>query len=1044
MEKEPSSSESPGTDQGKTEQPQQQQQHQQHQQPQHQPGDAPQPPPAAAPFAAPTPAPALPQTRSLPQWLDHFNRRDLTTTLRCTIAVWVASVLMVINPSLHRLGQTAFLASVVIYIIPPAGNLIVAIVGYLSLLLGMCLAWAWGLATMRAAQAVRSPAELSARLQALQQQVAATARASGSNDTAAIATVLVHDGFMLDTRVTVVYFAMACIFIYFISRIRYAFNLTVLAQLFGIIAVDIFIVIGPTLTRWTPRLPEAVVLPAACGCAIGIACALFIFPQSTSQVAVGQIEDLLIMLNHPIQTGRQFVAGSLDFDVKLLKRSKRRAITLYAQLQPNMAFLPLDVSRGQWSSDDVKSVYTKFQGALATTFAMLDFQIARVTGQDKIDKLRDMLNPQQTDSSDGKDTKPRDPRRAKILQNPDLINALIAPGTAVGSDDMRDALHGSSEAVLDATADAISHVVEALRLVNMNRWYVSKSARARRPQAALAVRQIGARLARAREACIADTTKAAIDIHGNLFDDEGLLRTEMKDESKKIAGLVIAFVIEEHIIAIAAAYEKLTAEVARLLETRTRNQFWGPLKRRFTPSASAGDGEEANAPALSGQTVTDPDRIQMQTREVERRIKVVSKGQGIPKKRGNPIARAVAAISSWLTAPGSLYALRVVAVTVATGIPAVIPNTAGFYYREKGIWTLVTAQTCILMYMSDFTFSIITRAVGTIFGGLAGLVIWYISAGNGSGNPYGLAAALPFGIVFFVWARLWLPQAYLQGTGLGASTFAMIIGYSWDMHHFTVYGLPGLGYQTFWRRLVTVLIGFVAALIVQMLPKPPSGTHHVAKTLANSLLKISDHYALLISHWGKGSTIGGDYSGVRNVIMSTGLGLGQTLAALNDPIAMLKFETSMSPFDKPSLRRAQELLMLMNQSLTKVMLAVTTLPVEYQQRLIKTSGIADEASISNIMSVLVLAKQSLRSGAPLPERLPTPLIGTCYGDFCAKHGFVELRREYMESEDFRGYCVALSAYLAFLHTTDSLVSLLKETVGESHIVHDWSELSENA
>lgn len=1019
MEKEHRSSESPDDSNGGSET----------KQPDRRTGDA---------AATPASAPPLPPTRRLPQWLDHFNRRDLTTTLRCTVAVWVASLLILINPSLQRFGQTTFLAAVVVYIIPPAGNLIVAVVGYLSLLLGMCLAWAWGLASMRAAQAVRSPAELNARLQALQQQVGATAQATGNNDTAAIATILVHDGFMLDTRVTVVYFVMGCLFVYFVSRLRYSFNLTVLTQLFGLIAIDIFLVIGPTLTRWTPRLPEVVVLPAACGCAIGIACAVFVSPQSTSQVAVGQIEDLLTMLNHPIQTGRQFVAGSLDFDANLLKRTKRRAITLYAQLQPNMAFLPLDVSRGQWSADDVKAVYTKFQDVLAATFALLDFQVARVTSQDKIDKLRDIINPPQTASSDDKEARPRDPRHAKILQNPELINALIAPGTVVGSDDMRAALHTSSEAVLDATADAISHLVEALSLVNMNRWFMSKSARTRLPQAAIAVRQIGTRLTQAREACIADTTKAAIDIHGNLFDEDGLFKTEMKDEANKVAGLVIAFVIEEHIIATAAAYEKLTAEVAQLLETRTTNQFWGPLRRRLARSTDQG----TDAPALSGQAVIDPDRIQTQARETERRIKVVSKGHGIPKKRGNPIARTIAAISSWLTAPGSLYALRVVAVTIATGIPAVIPHTAGFYYREKGIWTLVTAQTCILMYMSDFTFSIMTRAVGTVFGGLLGLVIWYISAGTGIGNPYGLAAALPFGIILFIWARLWLPQAYLQGTGLGASTFAMIIGYSWDMHHLSTYGLPGLGYQTFWRRLVTVLIGFAAALIVQMLPKPPSGTHHVAKTLANSLHTISDHYALLISHWGSGSAIGGDYSGVRNVITSTGLAVGQSLSALNDPIAMLKFETTMSPFDKTSLRRAQELLILMNQSLTKVMLAGTTLPIEYQKRLIKTSGIADDACISNIMSVLVLAKQSLRSGGPLPERLPTPLLATCYGDYCAKHGFVELRREYMESEDFRAYCVALSAYLTFLHAADELVSMLKETVGESHIVHDWSELSE--
>ncbi|KAJ2968825.1 hypothetical protein NQ176_g8992 [Zarea fungicola] len=983
-----------------------------------------------------------PKTRNLPQWLDHFNRRDLTTTLRCTIAVWVASLLMLIHPSLFRLGQTTFLASLVVYLVPPAGNIIVNIIGALSLVMGVCLAWAWGLATMKAAQSIRSPQELQALRQALQQQVVATAKATGSNDTATIALKLVHDGFMLDARISAVYFVMGCTFIYFVSRLRYAVDKAILVQVFGIIATDIIMVIGPTLTTWTPHLPEVVVLPCACGAAIAIVCAVFIFPQSTSQVALGQIQDMIEMLNHPIQTALQLTVGATDIDANSLTRTRRRILVLYAQLQPSIAFMHLDLSRGRFSGEDVKTIHKKFQDVLLATFALLDLQVLGLTNKERASKLEDLVggSPPQTSASDEKVLTPRQMRRIKLLKNQHLLKALIAPGTETGSDEMRDALHDSSKAVLEATADAVHHLVEVLQLVNMNRWFTTKTAANRLTELPAALKQVCARLSQTREACIADTTTAALKIHGGLFDEDGVLKNDMKVAAHGLSGLVTAFVIEERIISVSTTFEKLVAHVAQLLEERTAVHFWGPLKLGNLWSWLTSSGKSTSAPAISGEGIDDPDRLQEQARETHRRIQLVAGGQGIPKKRGNAFTRTAVAIIKWFTNPAGLYALRVVAATVATAIPAVIPHSAGFFYREKGLWTVVTAQTCVLMYMSDFTFSIFTRAFATIFGGVVALVIWYIGSGNGDGNPYGIAAAMPFGIFIFIWARLWLPQAYLQGTILGAATFALIIGYSWDVHHLSSYGLPGLGYVSFWKRVVTVLLGFLAALIVQMLPSPPSGTHHVAKTLANTLHTLNDHYALLVSHWGRADS-NNDWRGTRSVIATTGLGVGQTLSSLGDAITMLKFETSLSPFDRATLHKSQALLRTMNQALTQLMLAATTLPMEYQQRFIRNSGLLDDISINNVMAVLVIAKQSLRTGAPLPARLPTPLIQTCYADFCAKHETVELHREYIGSEDYRSYCVALSSYLTFLHSADDLIALLKEAAGESHIVHDWTELA---
>lgn len=49
--------------------------------------------------------------RKLPGWLDHFNARDLKVLFRCSVAAWVASLLIFIKPSLHEIGTATFFAT---------------------------------------------------------------------------------------------------------------------------------------------------------------------------------------------------------------------------------------------------------------------------------------------------------------------------------------------------------------------------------------------------------------------------------------------------------------------------------------------------------------------------------------------------------------------------------------------------------------------------------------------------------------------------------------------------------------------------------------------------------------------------------------------------------------------------------------------------------------------------------------------------------------------------------------------------------------------
>lgn len=50
------------------------------------------------------------KARKLPSWLDHFNARDLKVLFRCSVAAWVAALLIFIHPALRTIGQATFFA----------------------------------------------------------------------------------------------------------------------------------------------------------------------------------------------------------------------------------------------------------------------------------------------------------------------------------------------------------------------------------------------------------------------------------------------------------------------------------------------------------------------------------------------------------------------------------------------------------------------------------------------------------------------------------------------------------------------------------------------------------------------------------------------------------------------------------------------------------------------------------------------------------------------------------------------------------------------
>lgn len=152
-----------------------------------------------------------PKKKKLPPFLDHFNARDLKILLRCSVAFWVASLLLLIQPTLRTFGNASFFGCIVIMFLPPSGVVLMFLLGGMTMIIGMALAWAWGVIAMKAALATRPQAETLARQQMLAQEAA---KLGGSTTPYPPATVLIYNGFMLDTRVTVTYFCMIGLFVY--------------------------------------------------------------------------------------------------------------------------------------------------------------------------------------------------------------------------------------------------------------------------------------------------------------------------------------------------------------------------------------------------------------------------------------------------------------------------------------------------------------------------------------------------------------------------------------------------------------------------------------------------------------------------------------------------------------------------------------------------------------------------------------------------------------------------------------------------------------
>ncbi|PYH98313.1 hypothetical protein BO71DRAFT_371558 [Aspergillus ellipticus CBS 707.79] len=950
--------------------------------------------------------------RQIPAFLNHFNARDLKIFFRCWVAAWVACLLIFIHPSLDSIGTATFFAGLVLMFLPPSGILLVYLLGAFTLLIGIFLAWAWGVITMKAALAARPAAETQARLLALEQLAAGQAQNS-TLSVSEIAQIMVYDGYMLDARVTAVTFCLLCTFIYLMARLRASNPKATFTSIFGIIISDLFLNYTPLLPSFSGTLPLTLVKPALIGVGIGVACSVLFFPQSTSHVVLDSMEDIIKLLQAPLVTSVRTVdADEEQRDPGQLRMTSALVIQKYRSMGPAMAFLPLDFSVGYWGAEDVTAFQGPLRDVLTAILSLLEFQAGRIAGEALTDDVIRRFIDEKPDDEDEKGT--REVGAHQLSQLAELLHGFRNPDNNPLRNEVLRELRKTSSTAIDVCVKGLDAVRECIHLVNCRRWF-RRPSKAEREQ-----------MQQCCEGALEDLRRARLTFINNI--SEILIREQenrMSDQPTHFRPLMFAMVFEELISNSLQKTESLLARVTEVFEESSKVRVYWPTRFRY--AASWASEKKVKAPGAQ-PTQDDPDRDSVNddiTTNAQERLHAT---RGYRTRQRHPLSRAILGTYHWFACDEGLFGLRMVVITIALGIPSAIPNSAGFYFREKGLWALIMGQTGLLVYMADFTFSMIARLTGTVIGGVLGLLTWYIGSANGPGNPYGLSAVTAVVLLIIIWVRLYLPPLLLPGGMMGGATFLLVVAYSYDDTHIPQYGNPGVGYTVFWRRLVLALVGVVASAIVQLLPRPPSASRHICKSLSRAVRTLSTHYALLLSVWGKGTTEG------RQLAEPLALQLAESLVALDGPIHLLKFEFSSSRFDSASLATVNRLCRSLNRHLARLLLLSASLPREYQDQLARQTGLRDHRLIGQVMAVMGICEQALKTGDALPEILPTPLVKQAVENWARGKTGEIISSEMIRDEGYRKFCVAASAYFAFLGEVDALVLVLKGVLGEAHLV----------
>ncbi|KAF8525171.1 hypothetical protein BU17DRAFT_62876 [Hysterangium stoloniferum] len=767
----------------------------------------------------------------LPSWVgNNLNKSSYKILFRTWVAAWASFLLMIPNRSLETFGNAyvqvyllrsayassqqtrAFFACMTVILIPPSHpvQLFFFVTGIM--VLGSLLGWAWGCLAMKISLLARSQVLLLSQIQLAQQTTA------GSANLDALFELELFQGHFLDPRSSVVFGIFFAVGVFFFAVARASSPRLSLFSVFGTIFLDIICSYGPLFPVPNYTILQSFVSCTAASVAISCVVVVFIFPETLNHSFLNGIAGLISVLRQLIELQERVLTISHPEQPDLASQTASQmqtmrsgALSSLQKLSGNAGILSVEFSYGRFNGEDIRSILEPLTILISRIGA---FPVHSSTLSDPVQGTDDYL----LRGLDGRS------ETIGLKREADILQLMVLP-----------VLH-------TATADLRRSCVEALQIasqliirVNTTRWKDSTE-----PELDLDA--------------FMDKLRLSLDE----FKNTG--RLEIVQIFKRSANppnpetdfprwaVFYAFVFQANLIWVAEGILNLLETLAEIARKRPRSRLWAPKSLRAIWKLITANDDGDDSPFHEDDPPIDPVEVQRAQMSERCFIQCLSEKDPDSKPPTNAFQHVAAFIFrcfAWCKTPKALYAFKYTIVSVALWLPGVFKTSAFFNYANKGIWALI-------IYFG--------RLTATTAGIAIGLIGWYIGAGNGNGNPFGIAAVMGVILIPLMFWRVFTPSIVPAIMGGSRSPFSWLSG----IRGLTRKDVPFVAIKTQFLTVVsqdtynsseTQVLGGQwpgkgsgASAIMMFIP-PKSARTAVRHSNAALVFKLSQLYGLLISEW---------------------------------------------------------------------------------------------------------------------------------------------------------------------------------------------------
>lgn len=335
-------------------------------------------------------------------------------------------------------------------------------------------------------------------------------------------------------------------------------------------------------------------------------------------------------------------------------------------------------------------------------------------------------------------------------------------------------------------------------------------------------------------------------------------------EDRFNGSLQIVYLFQYNLMEHANHLRSLVALVEDLGKKRVNRKFWVPhtsLRKYFRPTSlnpditgQAGTANVETTGTNDVNTSNDLNLTNTMTRNGDANDSVELTGlrsqKGVIYPRdpdvNPPVTKfehffyKVHIYTQWMKSVEAIFALKTAVGFVLISLPAFLPQSAGWFFAWRGQWATITLMMWMFPMAGMFFFSLILRVLGTILGGVLGIIVWEIVRGN----PYGLVI-LTFFVMWPLYYIFFTSQIINMVAIMTQITLLLVVCYEYQ------YVVSGAAtYDSVevvaGKRIMLVIIGVSAAAILSMIPKPVTGRVELRKRISKTLRDMSKLYGILV------------------------------------------------------------------------------------------------------------------------------------------------------------------------------------------------------